>query len=298
MPARVAAFFTADGPALSWRLPKAFAARIPSSVGLAIGAAVLVGYRNRAHLGIRPDSGVGYWLGIIGAAMMLVLLAYPLRKRLGQAIPGSVGFWFRFHMLLGLLGPVAILYHARFAYDALNSGIALAAMLIVAGSGIVGRYFHGHLYRGYRLQHVEASELADTIMTARAAVREDADDAIMPELASFASRAADIRGSLPVTIAKALSLTLAMRLRQGTLLHEIQHHLVLVAAERHWSKSDLQQHRRDAARHLDDYFRAVRQAATYGAFERLFALWHHLHLPLFGFLVLAAITHVIAVHLY
>ncbi|WP_232283453.1 hypothetical protein [Sphingomonas sp. PAMC 26617] len=303
MPARVSAFISEIGPSpavrlAAGRLATAAAALLPSATGLGIAGALIVGYRERAHLGIRPDLGVGYWLGIVGAGMMLVLLAYPLRKRFGRAVPGSVGLWFRFHMLLGLLGPLAILYHARFRYDALNSGVALAAMLIVAGSGIVGRYFHRHLYRGYRLQHVEASELGDTVMAARAAVKEDADDSVLAELAAFAARAADVRGSLPVTIAKALVLTLAMRLRKPALLHEIDQHLAQVAIERGWLKADLRQHRRDAAHHLDSYFRAVRSAATYGAFERLFALWHHLHLPLFGFLVLAAITHVVAVHLY
>lgn len=298
MPARVSASIAEKGTMSADRLATAAAATLPNVIAVGMAIAVIGGYQNRSHLGIRPDYGLGYWLGIAGATMMLVLLAYPFRKRFGKAIPGSVGFWFRFHMLLGLLGPLAILYHARFRYDALNSGVALAAMLIVAGSGIVGRYFHRHLYRGYRLQHIEASELADTVLAARTAVREDADDSVLAELASFAARASDIRGSLPVTIAKALSLTLTMRARKRPLLRGIQDHLTQVAVERRWSSAELKRHRRDAVRHLDGYFQAVRRAATYGAFERLFALWHHLHLPLFGFLVLAAITHVVAVHLY
>jgi len=31
---------------------------------------------------ITPDNGVGYWLGIIGGTLMLLLLLYPLRKRM------------------------------------------------------------------------------------------------------------------------------------------------------------------------------------------------------------------------
>jgi len=43
---------------------------------------------------------------------------------------------------------------------------------------------------------------------------------------------------------------------------------------------------------------AVRKAAAFAFYERLFALWHVLHLPLFILLVLTAIIHVVAVHFY
>ena len=46
------------------------------------------------------------------------------------------------------------------------------------------------------------------------------------------------------------------------------------------------------------YFAAVNKAARFGMYERMFALWHVLHMPLFFLLVLSAILHVIAVHLY
>ena len=50
--------------------------------------------------------------------------------------------------------------------------------------------------------------------------------------------------------------------------------------------------------HLSIYFAAVNKAARFGVYDRMFALWHVLHMPLFFLLVLTAILHVIAVHLY
>jgi hypothetical protein len=38
--------------------------------------------------------------------------------------------------------------------------------------------------------------------------------------------------------------------------------------------------------------------AEYRVYERLFSLWHVLHLPLFFMLLAAGIVHVIAVHVY
>ena len=49
---------------------------------------------------------------------------------------------------------------------------------------------------------------------------------------------------------------------------------------------------------LKQYFAAVNKTAAFVFYERLFALWHVLHLPLFAILVFAAIIHVLAVHLY
>ena len=56
---------------------------------------------------------------------------------------------------------------------------------------------------------------------------------------------------------------------------------------------------RDTAnRYVDDRLGAVRRVVEFDAFERLFSLWHALHLPLFLMLLVAGFVHVAAVHLY
>jgi hypothetical protein len=50
--------------------------------------------------------------------------------------------------------------------------------------------------------------------------------------------------------------------------------------------------------HLAIYFAAVNKAARFGVYDSMFAAWHVLHMPLFFLLVLTAVVHVIAVHLY
>jgi hypothetical protein len=44
--------------------------------------------------------------------------------------------------------------------------------------------------------------------------------------------------------------------------------------------------------------RAARRVAEFEASERLFAIWHVLHMPLFVVLVIVSVVHVIAVHVY
>jgi hypothetical protein len=46
------------------------------------------------------------------------------------------------------------------------------------------------------------------------------------------------------------------------------------------------------------YLTGVQRVAQFSGYERLFSLWHILHVPLVWMLVLSAIAHVIAVHAY
>lgn len=110
------------------------------------------------------ESGVGYWLGIIGGVLMLLLIIYPIRKHMKSArLLGSVRFWFKTHMLFGVAGPLAILYHANFSTGSLNSSIALLCMLIVASSGFIGRYYYSKIHYGLYGQKASLTELLQSI---------------------------------------------------------------------------------------------------------------------------------------
>ena len=43
---------------------------------------------------------------------------------------------------------------------------------------------------------------------------------------------------------------------------------------------------------------ATRRVAEFQGYERLFSLWHALHIPLIFMLIIAALIHVIAVNVY
>ncbi len=49
-------------------------------------------------------------------------------------------------MVLGVTGPLLVLFHANFSFGATNSNVALICMLLVAGSGVVGRYIYTRLH--------------------------------------------------------------------------------------------------------------------------------------------------------
>jgi hypothetical protein len=49
---------------------------------------------------------------------------------------------------------------------------------------------------------------------------------------------------------------------------------------------------------VDERLTACRRVAEFEALERLFSLWHLLHVPLFFVLLIAGIVHVISVNVY
>jgi len=55
-----------------------------------------------------------------------------------------------------------------------------------------------------------------------------------------------------------------------------------------------EQHKSD----LKQYFKTMLRVSDFMVYEKLFSLWHILHIPLFIMLIISGIVHVIAVHIY
>lgn len=87
----------------------------------------------------------GFALGVVAAALMVALLIYPLAKysRLGPWITriASMRALLAFHVYAGVFGAFLAILHTGHKYQS-PLGIALVVtMLIVVGTGFVGRYY-------------------------------------------------------------------------------------------------------------------------------------------------------------
>jgi hypothetical protein len=49
---------------------------------------------------------------------------------------------------------------------------------------------------------------------------------------------------------------------------------------------------------IDSALQAVQRRAQFSTYERLFSLWHVIHIPFLCMLVITAVVHVVAVHIY
>jgi hypothetical protein len=274
---------------------------VPAAFGAGILGALLVGWLNRDQDYLTPESGLGYWLGIAGASFMLLLLLYPLRKRVTslRAI-GSVAFWFRLHMALGLVGPTLILFHANFSFGSLNSNVAMLAMLIVATSGAVGRYLYGKIHLGLYGYKAQVRDILADIEIMKRALGDGlpAGDRIVEQLNAFAKQATGVPRNFLGALCTLPPLAIRAHVIRHRLSRDVRTTITAEARRCGWSRRTREQRIGAIAELVGLHLAAVRKAAAFAFYERLFGLWHVLHLPLFFILVLAAAVHVVAAHLF
>jgi hypothetical protein len=250
---------------------------------------------------ITPEQGTGYWLGIIGGSLMLSLLLYPLRKKVRFLHRlGSTRRWFRMHMILGLLGPLLVLYHCNFQLGSFNSRVALYCMLLVAVSGIVGRHFYAAIHRGLYGRKLTLGDLQKEL--ASSAERSHGLAALMPRLiAKLDQLCVELQGDKVTNslgIGRSIRWLLTQRFVQLSLLWTARRELRLAAVRFEVVARDQKRLKRTTSRFIRDYTKLMTRVAKFTIYERLFAIWHVLHLPIFFVMVLSALVHVLAVHMY
>jgi hypothetical protein len=118
----------------------------------------LTPYAQRPHhpdyQALRPAGSIGLIFGITGAAMMVLMLIYTVRKRtrlLGRWL--SLRQFLHFHIYLGIIGPLRIVLHTSFKVQGLVA-VSFWSMVAVALSGFFGRYLYSQIPR-----NIEGDEL-------------------------------------------------------------------------------------------------------------------------------------------
>jgi hypothetical protein len=248
-----------------------------------------------------PKSGLGYAIGIVGGTLILSQLLYAVRKRVRSlSFLGSVPKWFQTHMIMGIVGPMCILLHCGFSLGATNSNIALFSMLTVSGSGIFGRYFYSKIHHGLYGRKATLNELQERAHE----LRERATKILMmPELVNLLEdeerRLLSIAEWGPARMLFAPA-AIAFNFSNGrSRLRRYVRAAIRVTAARHKAvakQSD--RFERVAFDYVSRRMRVTREVAEFRIYEKLFSVWHVLHMPLFLMLIAAGIVHVISVHVY
>jgi hypothetical protein len=203
-------------------------------------------------------------------------------------------------MTLGIAGPVLIILHSTLAFGSLNAIVAFASMALVAASGIAGRFLYGRIHHGLYGRRATLSELrvqagmdSKAVHSKLAFVRPVEER--LTEFARLAEAAGDAGLGHPLRF-----MTLGLRAKFArrwctAAATEVLRRRAQVEA---WPKAKLE--RAVASRNalIAAHLRAIQRVAQFGVFERLFSWWHVLHVPLVFMMVLSAIAHVVAVHMY
>ncbi len=242
-------------------------------------------------------SGFGYLLGLLGGALMLALLFYPVRKHIRFMHEwGPLKYWFRFHMVAGILGPVLVLFHSTFRVGSINAGVALSCMLLVVSSGLVGRVLYRKIHHGLYGSHATLQELQqimahDLELLAPLLQRLPA---VKRETDRFAALVSHQPSGQLRRCAHFLSLGWRRLLAGRRVRRAISNHAPSAGDRPDSSHTDLTA----LLQKIDITLKAVQRTAQFSTYERLLSLWHVVHIPFLCLLVITAVVHVVAVHIY
>jgi hypothetical protein len=284
-------------PAPSSALRRAGRALAATVLPVVVLSFMLLAWTVRQDRPYTSASDFGYWLGVVGGSLMLILLIYPVRKRLpALAVLGPLKHWFRFHLVAGIGGPLIVLFHSTFRIGSFNAAIALASMLLVVASGIVGRFIYRKIHHGLYGSRATTEELqrslAQQTQSLQGVLQRLPD--VELEIGRFSALVSlqpqsRWRRSLHFTSLGWKRYLAGRRVRRAIAAYDRQS-----GSEAAISRENL-----DAlARTIDDTLRAVQRTAQFSTYERLFSLWHVVHVPFLCLLVITAIVHVVAVHAY
>ena len=292
---------TAASPARALSRPRTAAARRELvSLGALLVLLACACVVARLHL-FTAGSEVGYWIGVAGGMAMVMLFAYPLRKR-WRAVRnfGTSRFWFALHMTLGIAGPLLIIVHSTLRFGSVNATVAFVSMALVASSGVIGRFLYARIHHGLYGRRASLAELRERAGFDSDALRSKL--AFAPEverrLNQFAERAEQTRHTGLVHPWRFLALGLHAGAVRRRCTAEATHALERIAAHEQWRPEKLARRIESRRRLISAHLSAVQRVAQFAVFERLFSIWHVLHVPLVYMMVLSALAHVVAVHMY
>jgi hypothetical protein len=275
----------------SWRI----------GIGILVGLLLLLAWLVATGNLFKAGDDLGYNLGLVGGLMMLSLLLYPVRKRTRfMNRLGSMQAWFRYHQLAGIVGPLLVLFHSTFRIGSMNARVALYAMILVATSGLIGRFLYRHIHRGMYGQHLSMRDAEEDLNRSTEDVR-----SIFAEYPQIEAQLKEFR-----VMAFAHEPNFGARMWRFITMKSRGHRLSL--SVRNQIKIALNKAKREnrltrkqriltyqlAKQKTDAFVDAVCEASQLSSWERMFSLWHVLHVPFLYLLVISGIVHVVAVHMY
>lgn len=260
-------------------------------------AIAMTAWHVRHGVPYKSGTGFGYALGLIGGSMMLVMLLYPVRKRVRFMREwGPLKYWFQIHMAQGIVGPLLLVFHSTLHVGSFNAGVALASLLLVVASGIVGRFIYRRIHHGLFGSRATVQELERTMMKE------------LEALDSLLRRMPLVKGELDAFVAlvshrpegwwRRVGHFLSLEWRCSLAGHRVRRAITGYVARDTVGGRASHADFTALLRTIDVTLQAVQRTSQFSTYERLFSLWHVIHIPFMCMLVITAIVHVVAVHVY
>lgn len=239
------------------------------------------------HALLRPSGRVGHWLAYVGAGMIVIgVLIYSSRKR----VPflqrrGPMRTWLNVHIYLCLVGPLLVSFHTALKLH----GVAVYSywsMLIVASSGIFGRWLYQQFPRTTRDKEMSVEDMRTDQAEARSRLEAEfhLSPASLAEVDALAERSVRSIGQGALALPRLLMDDIARPFRLAAMRRHLLSERRLPRSEAHALLGLL---RRRVA--------AERRMAYWGTFRRFFTYWHVTHLIFFVSMIAMLVLHVASV---
>jgi hypothetical protein len=236
------------------------------------------------HAQLKPAGFWGHGLGVVGSAMVLLLLLYSVRKRglLGIRF-GRLRRWLDIHIFFGVMGPLLITLHTAMKFHGIVS-ISYFSMLAVAISGVFGRYVYMQIprdARGHALGLAKAGERLAEIQRELVETYE-----VSPQTASVISEFVKADGSTGGSKIRAL-------------MSSIRQDVTLKARARNLRRRLSRGSNREPGPVIDELVHLARESlllqrriAFLDATSELFHHWHVFHKPFAYIMLFIMVVHV------
>ncbi|HEU4417674.1 MAG TPA: NAD(P)-binding domain-containing protein, partial [Planctomycetota bacterium] len=118
------------------------------------------------HEELRPQGRLCLWAGLIATSLFLLNLTYLARrsKRFGWLFPGSLRTWMSMHIATGISACLCAVLHSGFSLRDSAGGHALAAMVVVVTTGMIGRWFYAFVPRAQNGRQQDLEELGSQVV--------------------------------------------------------------------------------------------------------------------------------------
>lgn len=236
--------------------------------------------------------GLGYNLGLIGGLMMVTLLLYSFRKHIKfmQGL-GKLKYWFRVHMILGVLGPVLVIFHTTFRLGSMNATIAFYCMVVVASSGLIGKFAYTRIHRGLYGSRSSLKEAREELAGSAGGVKSKLHffPKVEKKITYFEYLALEKKRGF----FEGLWFFLSFDVRRMYIAWQCKRYIYKIMAPK--QMNDVA---KEASSLVSQYLIQIQTVAQFKKFEQIFSAWHVLHIPLMYMMVASAIFHVIWVHMY
>lgn len=242
-------------------------------------------FRSPLHDELKPSGTIGHVLGIAGSAMLVGMLAYSARKRIRSMHGlGKLSAWLRVHIFFGIAGPLLITYHTAFKLRGIVA-ISYWCMIIVAISGVLGRYIYAQIPKAISGRELKHQEITHQLERLHAKLAELVDPFHLRRIVSAVTFSNRVTHSSVAALLAMLGDDLIRRPRRRAELAAILNDLPGLPPAA----------RRRIYRAANEIELLQRRIVLLRSSRALFKYWHVLHVPLAQTMYITMIIHILVV---